>query len=151
MHRLHRFAIAALLALMLGACAAPARQAGAGTQEPASTPEDAPAPAADAQTRRPAKPPRMSDPLPPQRLPDTPVVIDRSCRTDADCAVKDVGNCCGYYPACVNKDSPTDPAAVRAQCQKQGMASVCGFREIAACTCNAGKCEAAAAGAPVSR
>ncbi len=146
----NHLASAALLALALGACTAPAQQ-GAGTQEPASTPEDAPSPAADAQSRRPAKPPRMSDPLPPQRVPGKPVVVDRSCRTDADCAVKDVGNCCGYYPACVNKDSQTDPAAVRAQCQKQGMASVCGFREIAACTCNAGKCEAAGASTPVAQ
>ena len=64
----------------------------------------------------------------------------RSCRTDSDCVVKDVGNCCGAMPACVNKDSPTDPAAVRAQCAKDGMASVCGFTEIAGCRCANGQC-----------
>ena len=153
MSHFRRIAIGMLLAMLLGACTAPARQAEAGTaQESASTSAEPPAPAAaDAQSRRPAKPPRMSDPLPPQRAPGTPAVVDRSCRSDADCAVKDVGNCCGRYPACVNKDSPTDPAAVRAQCEKNGMASVCGFREIAACTCNAGQCEAAGAGTPVAR
>jgi len=93
----------------------------------------------------------MSDPLPPQRAQSKPGSIDYSCRSDADCAVKDVGSCCGYQPACVNKDSPTDPAAVRAQCEQEGMASVCGFREIAACTCNAGRCEAAGPDAPVAR
>ena len=148
-----RFATGTLLAMLLGACTAPAPQADTDTgQESASTSAEGSAPvAADAQSRRPAKPPRMSDPLPPQRVPGAPVVADRSCRSDADCAVKDVGNCCGRYPACVNKDSPTDPAAVRAQCEKNGMASVCGFREIAACTCNAGQCEAADGGTPVAQ
>ena len=69
--------------------------------------------------------------------------IDFSCKTSADCAVKDVGNCCGAMPACVNKDSPTDPAAVKAQCQARGMAGVCGFREITACQCDNGQCVAA--------
>jgi hypothetical protein len=70
-----------------------------------------------------------------------PVRIDRSCTTDADCTVKDVGNCCGYYPACVNVDSPTDPAAVRAQCAKDGRASVCGFPAISHCQCVARQCQ----------
>ena len=84
---------------------------------------------------------RTGGPLPPRMLPE-PVRIDRSCRTDADCTVKDVGSCCGYSPACVNRDSPTDPAAVRAQCAKQGMASACGFQEIKACACAWGQCVA---------
>jgi hypothetical protein len=94
-------------------------------------------------------PPRMSDPLPPQRLPD-PVTIDRSCRTDADCTVKDVGNCCGAYPSCVNVDSPTSPEAVRAQCEAQGMSSVCGFPEISGCTCVEGQCRDVAGAARVA-
>jgi hypothetical protein len=155
MHRFRRAAVASLLALLLGACTAPAPQANANAaQESAPAPAAEPASASprdDAQSRRPAKPPRMSDPLPPQRVPREPLTIDRSCRSDADCAVKDVGSCCGYQPACVNRDSPTDPAAVRAQCEAQGMASICGFREIAACTCNAGQCEAVGADAPVAQ
>ncbi len=151
MRRLHRHAIVAVLAALLGGCTAPAPQSS--TDADAET-ETRQAPATSASTgaqRRPARPPRMSDPLPPQRVPGTPVVVDRSCRSDADCVVKDIGSCCGYFPACVNKDSPTDPAAVRAQCEQTGMASVCGFREITACTCNAGQCEAADAGAPVAQ
>ena len=140
-------AIATVPALVLGACAAPNQQAGnsdAAAQAQATAPQT---PAV-----KPAKPPRMSDPLPPQRVKGGTVVIDASCRTDADCTVKDVGNCCGYYPACVNKNSPTDPEGVRAQCAKTGMASVCGFREISACSCNAGKCESADGGAqPVAQ
>ncbi|MGH8084762.1 MAG: hypothetical protein ACREPV_05750 [Lysobacter sp.] len=69
------------------------------------------------------------------------VEIDRSCNTDAECTVKDVGNCCGYYPACVNVDSPTDPEGVKAQCAKTGMASVCGFPAITSCQCVAGQCQ----------
>ena len=68
--------------------------------------------------------------------------VDRSCKTDADCTVKDVGNCCGYYPACVNVTAKPDPRAVQAQCAKSGMASVCGFREISSCTCVKGQCAA---------
>jgi hypothetical protein len=72
----------------------------------------------------------------------SPTEVGVTCRVDADCAVKDVGNCCGYYPACVNKDSPTFPEQVKAQCEASGTASICGFREIASCACNDGRCEA---------
>jgi len=65
----------------------------------------------------------------------------RSCSTDSDCAVKNVGNCCGYFPMCVNKDARTDPAAVRAQCEKDGMASICGFQEVSGCRCVNSQCE----------
>jgi hypothetical protein len=68
------------------------------------------------------------------------VKVDRSCRRDADCAVKDVGNCCGAAPACVNVDSPTDPQGVAAQCRASGRMSICGFRQITSCQCVAGQC-----------
>jgi hypothetical protein len=68
--------------------------------------------------------------------------IDYSCKVDADCAVKNVGNCCGYYPACVNRDSPTFPEAVQQRCAAEGVSSVCGFPVIERCTCSAGRCEA---------
>jgi hypothetical protein len=69
-------------------------------------------------------------------------VVDASCKVDTDCSVKNVGNCCGYYPACVNRNSPTDPKGVQAECAKKGMASVCGFQEISSCSCKQGRCEA---------
>ena len=86
--------------------------------------------------------PPMSDPYPPARVGDRsgPVEVVRSCRTDSDCVVKNVGNCCGAMPACVNRDSPTDPAGVQARCAKEGTASVCGFTEIAGCRCANGRC-----------
>ncbi|HEY5972392.1 MAG TPA: hypothetical protein VIT22_10585 [Pseudoxanthomonas sp.] len=106
-----------VIALSSAACAAPA------TGDLASTP------------------PPMSTPTPPRVKPQ-PVAIDSSCKTSADCAIKDVGNCCGAMPACVNKDSPTDPAAVKAQCQAKGMMGICGFKEISGCRCVNGSCEA---------
>jgi hypothetical protein len=56
--------------------------------------------------------------------------------------VKDVGNCCGAMPACVNRDSPTDPHGVMAQCQASGRMSVCGSPAIGGCQCVAGQCSA---------
>ncbi|HZF96822.1 MAG TPA: hypothetical protein VEY92_01015 [Pseudoxanthomonas sp.] len=93
----------------------------------------------------------MSTPYPPRKV-ERGVEVDYTCKTRADCAVKNVGNCCGAQPACVNKNSPVDPAAVQAQCQANGMVGVCGFREISACQCVSGRCqsEASASGdAPV--
>jgi len=72
--------------------------------------------------------------------------VDYSCRSHADCAIKNVGNCCGYYPACVNRDSPTFPEQVEAECEKSGMASVCGWPVIKGCACVEGRCEAADSG-----
>lgn len=57
--------------------------------------------------------PASTSSLPPAATTPAAVVIDRSCRSDADCTVKNVGNCCGAYPACVNVTSPTDPAGYR--------------------------------------
>lgn len=132
------FALIALASLALTGCAAPATNGAAGetasdTQGGAATPPD-------------QKNVRTGGRLPPEPVeegkPGATVALDMTCKTDADCTVKDVGNCCGYYPACVNVDSPTDPEGVKAQCARSGMASVCGFQEIASCSCRQGRCEA---------
>lgn len=68
--------------------------------------------------------------------------IDASCRVASDCAIKDVGSCCGAQPACVNANSPTDPAAVQAACKASGKTSTCGYRQIASCRCESGTCRA---------
>lgn len=151
--------------LALGACTMPGApddatrlETGAGERAAAgdagrsgdhATPPVAPAPAAPGDSAppvgAPTEAPPMSDPLPPEPLPAAhraaPGVVDRSCRTDADCAVKDVGSCCGAMPACVNANARPDPAAVKAQCERQGMSSICGFKEITACSCVAGTCQ----------
>jgi hypothetical protein len=66
--------------------------------------------------------------------------VDYTCKVDADCAVKDVGNCCGRYPACVNRESPTFPDRVKAECAKKGEMGICGFPEIKGCACVEGRC-----------
>ena len=139
--RLHACLLFAALAL--GGCAAPQSTGQAvATAESANASDQASAPAAATRMRSTPDPRlkvRTGGPLPPQALPQ-PVKLDYHCARDADCAVKDIGNCCGAYPACVNRDSPTDPAAVRAQCAKQGRMSACGFQPIDACSCRQGQC-----------
>ncbi|MBB3803073.1 hypothetical protein FHR53_000059 [Xanthomonas arboricola] len=71
-----------------------------------------------------------------------PVTVITTCKVDADCTVKNVGNCCGAFPACVNVNSATDPKGVMAQCQSSGMMSVCGFQDISGCQCVSGQCAA---------
>ena len=66
--------------------------------------------------------------------------LDYSCSADNDCEVKNVGNCCGYYPGCVNKNFNPDKEVLSEVCR--GKFSVCGFNEIKSCSCNNNKCEA---------
>jgi len=145
--------VALALSLLLGACAAPAPS---GANSPVTADADRHATATPDATAPDARPPQ----LPPVKRPvERPslgpglpgsggdaaqsgaVVVDRSCETDADCTVKNVGNCCGEYPACVNVDSPTDPEGVQAACARSGMASVCGFPAISSCQCVQGTCQ----------
>lgn len=69
-----------------------------------------------------------------------------ACQADADCAIKDVGSCCGARPACVNKDAKTFPEQVKARCAAEGRMSTCGFTAIEGCTCQAGQCAPIVAG-----
>jgi len=94
----------------------------------------------DVVAHKPAPP--KGGPLPPQRMPE-PVQVDRSCTADADCVIKDVGSCCGAFPSCVNRDSPADPAAVIAACEKNGQAAHCSSRVLEQCACRQGQCMAA--------
>ena len=119
--RLRDATLALLLAAALAACSPPATTTGA---QPPQQPASAPAtPVADAVDIAPGTP-------------------DRSCKVAGDCAVKNVGNCCGYFPACVNKDSAVDPDAVRAECERSGTSSVCGWKDIQACDCVQDQCRA---------
>lgn len=127
-----RLALLASLAVALAGCpqATPPVQGDPASAEPATS---TPAPASE----RPA--PRMSGPVPQQRVPQ-PVKLDDSCRADSDCAVKNVGSCCGAFPACVNANSPADAAAVQAQCAKEGRVSSCGYRAVKSCGCRQNHC-----------
>lgn len=66
--------------------------------------------------------------------------IDFSCGSDSDCEIKDVHNCCGYYPMCVNINAKVDPDFVNKACRDEGIGSACGFRSIDSCRCVDGKC-----------
>lgn len=72
--------------------------------------------------------------------------LNLACERDSDCAVKDIGNCCGSYLACVNADSPTDPAAVTRECADKELAGICGYPDISACACVQGQCRIADTG-----
>jgi len=98
-----------------------------------------------------ATPPAASPPPSASRPAPASAQLDLRCRSDADCTVKNVGNCCGAAPACVNVDSPTDPAAVMAQCRASGRMSVCGSAQITGCQCVAGQCSAKPASADTLR
>jgi hypothetical protein len=130
-------ALTIVLLLLLAACAASAP-----TEATSPAPAAPPATATSGSQPAPASTDRRT-------LPEPAGAIDATCKTDADCTVKNVGSCCGYYPACVNVNSPTDPKGVQAECAKKGMMSVCGFKDINTCTCSRGHCEAASGGALV--
>lgn len=104
---------------MLAACAAP----------PADTVQAQP-PVASAPVAKPAPAPAASPAM----------KLDRGCASDADCTVKNVGNCCGALPSCVNVNSPTDPEGVQRECARSGRMSVCGFKPVEGCQCVKGQC-----------
>ncbi|WP_213600615.1 hypothetical protein [Pseudoxanthomonas japonensis] len=116
--------LSCLFLCSLTGCAAPASSDGA-TTEPPATVSPAPKPTGGNQPAREAG----------------AVTVDYGCKTSADCAVKNVGNCCGAMPACVNKNSPTDPQGVQAQCAASGRMGICGFADVTACHCVSGRCE----------
>lgn len=120
--RLSFAVLSCVLVFALAGCAAPASSDGA-AGDPPSTPAPKP----------------TGGNLPPRQA--GAVTVDYTCTTSADCAVKNVGNCCGAMPACVNKDSPTDPQGVQAQCAASGRMGVCGFADVTACQCVSGRCE----------
>lgn len=129
--------LGALLLSLLAACSSPA-------PAPAS---DAAAPAATATAPEPAAP-APQFPAPGQHseaLEPVAIAMDLSCASDNDCVVKNVGNCCGQFNACVNRGSPADPSAVMAQCAKEGKMSMCGSPVIAGCACVQGQCRGVAA------
>jgi len=68
--------------------------------------------------------------------------IDYSCNVDADCTVKDVGNCCGKYPECVNSNAKVSRETVNAACREGQLTSVCGFADVKACECVQNRCAA---------
>ncbi|WP_082607273.1 hypothetical protein [Lysobacter sp. Root983] len=137
--RLFSLLLGTLLLSLLAACSSPA-------PAPASD-AAAPAAAATATAPKPAAP-APQFPAPGQHseaLEPVAIAMDLSCASDNDCVVKNVGNCCGQFNACVNRGSPADPSAVMAQCAKEGKMSMCGSPVIAGCACVQGQCRGVAA------
>lgn len=66
--------------------------------------------------------------------------INYSCGVNADCVVKDVGNCCGYFPQCVNVNAEVSRDVVRKACKEGQLVSSCGFAEVRSCACVQTKC-----------
>jgi len=145
---------------LLAACSArpapagdPAPAAAPATTVPAAAPASLPtsnaptapvtAPESNAQTA-PVTTPTVA-PAPPAA--STPSAAPRDaapsllCERDSDCAIKDIGSCCGYRPACVNADAQTFPEEVQARCAREGRVGICGFQAIDGCRCEAGRCE----------
>lgn len=131
-----------LVAGLLAGCARPPVSAQTPLAGPVAAANEAPPQKSASDVPGRTKPaPIKSTGLPPERADDAPR-LDTTCRTDTDCAIKDVGSCCGVNPACVNKDAPVDPAAVQAECARRGSASACAFKPIESCSCVAGHCKA---------
>lgn len=59
--------------------------------------------------------------------------IDLSCVQGSDCQIKDIGNQCGYYPMCVNKNFIPNPPELDSM--------ICGFPSINGCQCIENKCQ----------
>ncbi len=82
-----------------------------------------------------------ADSAPMQPLEEYYAKIDYTCESDADCEIKDIHNCCGYYPACTNKEASLNPQIVKDICREGMITSVCGFPSIESCVCVENKCE----------
>jgi hypothetical protein len=63
------------------------------------------------------------------------------CDAPSDCEIKDIHNCCGYYPRCVNKDYIPDIEAVKKKCIENDIVSICGYPEISECRCIENSCK----------
>lgn len=67
-----------------------------------------------------------------------------ACTQDSDCVIRNVGNCCGYYPQCANAG-----ATLPKPCPGGG-ASICGFPVIESCKCGSnGGCVSLQGGRPI--
>ena len=67
--------------------------------------------------------------------------IEYSCQVNSDCVIRDVRNCCGYYPKCINRNSDTKPELVQELCRLTDTMAICGFPTINSCVCNNNVCE----------
>jgi len=67
--------------------------------------------------------------------------IDYSCNVNSDCEIKDIHNCCGYYPTCTSKNANVNIELVNELCKTSESSGACGFPTISGCACVEGKCK----------
>lgn len=58
--------------------------------------------------------------------------IDYSCNVDSDCEIKNVGNHCGYFPLCVNKNFRPHRPELESY--------ICSWPSIDGCKCVENRC-----------
>mmetsp|Transcript_26191 Transcript_26191/g.77483 ORF Transcript_26191/g.77483 Transcript_26191/m.77483 type:complete len:144 (-) Transcript_26191:428-859(-) len=68
-------------------------------------------------------------------------INDYYCNEHTDCAVKNVGNCCGNFPECVSVSFCPDLPSVESWCKSNDISSVCGWHNVQACVCENKKCQ----------
>jgi len=68
-----------------------------------------------------------------QIIPESKDKIDLTCKNSSDCQIKNVGNQCGYYPMCVNKNFQPNPPELDSM--------ICGFPSIENCQCVKSQCQ----------
>lgn len=77
--------------------------------------------------------------------PDAAVGAAYACVTDNDCAIRNVGSCCGYFPRCANANAIfTTPSCA------PGMGGTCAFPPIDSCRCELNACVSLRAGVRVN-
>jgi hypothetical protein len=67
-----------------------------------------------------------------------------ACQTANDCAILNVGSCCGYFPRCASSN-----AIFSAPDCSDGVVGACGFPAIDSCACELGQCVSLQAGVRV--
>ena len=73
-------------------------------------------------------------------LKDYELSINYTCEQAQDCEIKDVRNCCGYHPKCVNKNSIVNGTLVKELCEHGAQTGLCGFQDIKSCKCEKNMC-----------
>lgn len=60
--------------------------------------------------------------------------LNASCKTDDDCVIKNIENCCGYYPKCLSKEAVLNPEEVERLCEGEN-ATGCPIASLGYCRC----------------
>ncbi len=69
--------------------------------------------------------------------------LNYSCNFNFECKIKDIHDCCGYYPECVNSNAKVDPDFVDRICGKEVRLCPLGVftSDTTSCKCINKKCQ----------